>query len=220
VGGGHEPARSISLTSQTLECWSNDRSQGATKPKHIWAIRQHLKSIGSIGDLAMFNIALDAKLRGCDLVKLRLGDVAPGSVVRQRSIVIQQKTGRPCRSRSPRPQEKRWRNGSIAEGDGVMTGCSQPQQRRSSQWHPTVCSPGRRLGKNDRPELERLWHPQPSTDKGGLDLQEERQPARLPTPARPREAREHRPLSRLWGSPPESGHAGRLSGVGRSPSNF
>jgi hypothetical protein len=46
-------------------------------------------------DLATFNIALDAKLRGCDLVKLRLGDVAQGGVVRQRSTVIQQKTGRP-----------------------------------------------------------------------------------------------------------------------------
>jgi hypothetical protein len=57
------------------------------------SVRQHLKSIGSIKDLAMFNIALDAKLRGCDLVKLRLGDVAQGGVVRQRSTVIQQKTG-------------------------------------------------------------------------------------------------------------------------------
>jgi len=43
----------------------------------------------------MFNIALDAKLRGCDLVKLRLDDVAQGGVVRQRSMIIQQKTCRP-----------------------------------------------------------------------------------------------------------------------------
>jgi hypothetical protein len=95
VGGGHEPARSVSLTSQTLERWSVDRSQGPLKPKHIWAIRQHVKSIGSARDLAMFNIALDAKLRGCDFVKLRLGDIARGAVVRQRSTIIQQKTGRP-----------------------------------------------------------------------------------------------------------------------------
>lgn len=77
--------------------WNAGRMTGAKaplKPKHIWAIRQHLKSIGSIRNLAMFNIALDAKLRGCDLVKLRLGDIAQGGVVRQRSTVIQQKTGR------------------------------------------------------------------------------------------------------------------------------
>lgn len=65
------------------------------KPKHIWAIRQHLRSVGSIRDLAMFNIALDAKLRGCDLVKLRLSDIAQGGTIRHRSTIIQQKTGRP-----------------------------------------------------------------------------------------------------------------------------
>lgn len=46
-------------------------------------------------DLAMFNCALDAKLRACDLVKLRVSDVAPGGSLRLRSTVIQQKTGRP-----------------------------------------------------------------------------------------------------------------------------
>jgi integrase len=65
------------------------------KPKHIWAIRQQLKTLGRVRDLAMFNCALDAKLRACDLVKLRVSDVAPGGVLRQRSTVIQQKTGRP-----------------------------------------------------------------------------------------------------------------------------
>lgn len=78
--------------------WNAGRMTGAKaplKPKHIWAIRQHLKSLGSLRDLAMFNTALDAKLRGCDLVKLRLADVAHGGVIRQRSTIVQQKTGRP-----------------------------------------------------------------------------------------------------------------------------
>ena len=65
------------------------------KPKHIWAIRQQLKMLRRTRDLAMFNCALDAKLRACDLVKLRVSDVAPGGVLRERSTVIQQKTGRP-----------------------------------------------------------------------------------------------------------------------------
>ena len=42
------------------------------KPKHIWGIRQQLKANGRVRDLAMFNCAIDAKLRGCDLVKLRV----------------------------------------------------------------------------------------------------------------------------------------------------
>lgn len=78
--------------------WNVGRIIGAKaplKPKHIWAIRQHLKSLGAVRDLAMFNIALDTKLRGCDLVKLRVADVAHGGVIRQRSTIIQQKTGRP-----------------------------------------------------------------------------------------------------------------------------
>ena len=65
------------------------------KPKYIWAIRQQLKTSGRRRDLAMFNCAIDAKLRACDLVRLTVSDVAPGGVLRARSTVIQQKTGRP-----------------------------------------------------------------------------------------------------------------------------
>jgi integrase len=65
------------------------------KPKHIWAIRQQLKASGRCRDLAMFNCAIDAKLRAFDLVRLTVSDVAPGGVLRTRSTVIQQKTGRP-----------------------------------------------------------------------------------------------------------------------------
>lgn len=78
--------------------WNAGRLVGAKtplKPKHIWGIRQQLKSTGRVRDLAMFNCALDAKLRGCDLVALRLGDVVQGGSLRARSVVVQQKTGRP-----------------------------------------------------------------------------------------------------------------------------
>lgn len=78
--------------------WNRGRIVGAKpplKPKHIWGIRQQLKSNSKIRDLALFNCAIDAKLRGCDLVKLRVSDIAPGGVMRQRATVIQQKTGRP-----------------------------------------------------------------------------------------------------------------------------
>ncbi len=78
--------------------WNSGRIIGAKppfKPKHIWGIRQQLRTAGKIRDLALFNCALDAKLRGCDLVKLRVSDVAPGGIMRDRATVIQQKTGRP-----------------------------------------------------------------------------------------------------------------------------
>jgi integrase len=65
------------------------------KPKHVWAIRQQLKNAGRVRDLALFDCAIDAKLRGCDLVKLKVSDVAPGGSLRERATIIQQKTGRP-----------------------------------------------------------------------------------------------------------------------------
>jgi len=68
------------------------------KPKYIWAIRQQLKNTHRARDLALFNLAIDSKLRGCDLVRLRAGDIAPNGAVRRRATVIQQRpTGR-CRS--------------------------------------------------------------------------------------------------------------------------
>ena len=78
--------------------WNSGRIIGPKppfKPKHVWAIRQQLKSAKRVRDLALFDCGIDAKLRGCDLVKLRVSDVAPGGSLRQRATVIQQKTGRP-----------------------------------------------------------------------------------------------------------------------------
>jgi integrase len=62
---------------------------------HVWAIRVRLQIERRLRDLALFDIALDSKLRGCDVVSLRLPDVSAGGTLRRRAIVIQQKTGRP-----------------------------------------------------------------------------------------------------------------------------
>ena len=78
--------------------WNTGRIIGAKppfKPKHVWTIRQQLRTTNRVRDLALFDCGIDAKLRGCDLVKLRVSDVAPGGALRQRATVIQQKTGRP-----------------------------------------------------------------------------------------------------------------------------
>ncbi|MET3780414.1 site-specific recombinase XerC [Brevundimonas sp. 1080] len=72
-----------------------DRPKSAAEAEAHLGHRQQLKVSKKIRDLAMFNCTLDAKLRACDLVRLRVSDVAPGGALRQRSITIQQKTGRP-----------------------------------------------------------------------------------------------------------------------------
>ncbi len=78
--------------------WNAGRMVGAKpplKPKHIWGIRTRLQLANRVRDLAMFNMAIDSKLRGCDLVKLEVGDVMVAGSIRPRSTVLQQKTGRP-----------------------------------------------------------------------------------------------------------------------------
>ena len=65
------------------------------EPKHVWSIRVRLEIAGSRRDLAIFNLAIDSKLRACDLVKLRLDDICSGFKVRPRATIVQKKTGRP-----------------------------------------------------------------------------------------------------------------------------
>ena len=67
------------------------------QPKHIWAIRTRLQLAGRRRDLALFNLAIDSKLRGCDLVSLKVEDVAPHGYAIDRATVRQSKTGRPVR---------------------------------------------------------------------------------------------------------------------------
>ena len=78
--------------------WQDRRVLGPKLPlklKEIWGIRIRLQLAGDIRGLALFDLGLDSKLRGCDLVKLRLGDVTMGHSIRSRCVVVQQKTGRP-----------------------------------------------------------------------------------------------------------------------------
>ena len=65
------------------------------KLKEIWAIRIRLQLAQQVRDLALFNLAIDSKLRGCDLIRLRVSDVVQGNHVAPRAIVMQQKTQRP-----------------------------------------------------------------------------------------------------------------------------
>src|SRR5260221_4572135 len=78
--------------------WNKGRLIGqkrALKPNEVWAIRVRLQLQGRKRDLALFNLAIDSKLRGCDLVRLQVDDVCAGGRVRDRGTVIQKKTGRP-----------------------------------------------------------------------------------------------------------------------------
>ena len=78
--------------------WNKGKLVGQKAPlkvKDIWAIRVRLELQGRTRDLALFDLGIDGKLRGCDLVKLRVRDVCHGDRVASRAIVLQQKTQRP-----------------------------------------------------------------------------------------------------------------------------
>ena len=89
---------------------STDASSGTSKrkgkltgqkpplqPKHVWAIRTQLQLADKPRDLALFNLVIDSKLRGCDVVSLRVEDVAPHGYAIDRATVRQRKTGRPVK---------------------------------------------------------------------------------------------------------------------------
>ena len=85
-------------TNQVQELWNKGRLIGQKpplKPKRVWAIRTRLQLDHKTRDLALFNLAIDSKLRGCDLVKLRVSEVAPNDRVANHASVRQQKTGNP-----------------------------------------------------------------------------------------------------------------------------
>jgi len=80
--------------------WNKGKLIGAKpplRPKHVWSIRTKLQIEGRTRDLAMFNLAIDSKLRGCDVVALKVDDIAPHGYAVDRATVRQKKTGIPVR---------------------------------------------------------------------------------------------------------------------------
>jgi len=78
--------------------WNAGRLLGAKralKAQQVWAIRFWLEREGRLRDRAMFDFAIDSKLRGCDVVKVKISDLVSGGRVRSRAIIVQQKTSRP-----------------------------------------------------------------------------------------------------------------------------
>ncbi len=96
-------------SNQRRAAWNKGKLVGQKpplKPKDIWAIRIHLQNTHRERDLAMFNLAIDSKLRGCDLVGLRVHDIAHGNQILSRAMVIQRKTQRPAQFELTEPTRR------------------------------------------------------------------------------------------------------------------
>ena len=91
---------STTATTAARVPWNKGKIIGAKpplRPKHVWSIRTKLQVEGRIRDLALFNLAIDSKLRGCDVVALKVDDIAPSGYTVDRATVRQKKTGRPVK---------------------------------------------------------------------------------------------------------------------------
>jgi integrase len=95
-----ETINQISTVTSRCLPWNKGKLIGPKpplQPKHVWAIRTRLQLAGRTRDLALFNLAIDSKLRACDVVSLRVESVAPHGYAVDRATVRQNKTGVPVR---------------------------------------------------------------------------------------------------------------------------
>ena len=106
--------------------WNKGKLTGQKPPlklKEIWAIRIRLQISKRVRDLALFNLAIDSKLRSCDLVKIRVRDVTHGATVSRRAMVMLQKTGLPVQfeiTEQTRESITNWINHAELMSDGYL----------------------------------------------------------------------------------------------------
>jgi hypothetical protein len=126
--------------------WNAGRKLGgkrALKPQQVWAIRFWLDRERRLRDRAMFDLAIDSKLRGCDVVKAKIGDLISGGRVRTRVIVIQQKTGRPVQFELLEPAR-----GSILAGSNAAAARSTTSSFQAGSIMPIISALGSMLGSS------------------------------------------------------------------------
>jgi hypothetical protein len=114
--------------------WNKGKLIGAKpplRPKHVWSIRTKLEASGRSRDLAMFNVAVDSKLRGSDVVALKVADIAPNGYAIDRAIIRQRKTGQPVKFELTEQADKRWTNMSRRQVRSPPTFYSQAAATRS-----------------------------------------------------------------------------------------
>jgi len=188
------------LKSPTRTPWNKGKLIGAKpplRPKHVWSIRTRLMIEGRTRDLAMFNLAIDSKLRGCDVVALKVEDVAPNGYAVDRATVRQKKTGRPVKfeltDQTRQAVDDYLKAAHKKSGEFLFTG-----RRGMGQCITTrqICTTHLRVGRQHWTGPEAFRHPFAPADKGDADLPAHRQFAGRAASARPHQDREHRQISR------------------------
>jgi len=134
---------------ETSQCspWNKGKIIGPKpplQPKHVWAIRTRLYLAGRTRDLALFNLAIDSKLRGSDVVSLRVEDVATHGYAIDRATVRQKKTGRPVKfeitEQTRQAVDAYLRDTGIGSGNFLFTGRGATQRCLTTRQYARLLS--------------------------------------------------------------------------------
>ena len=190
-------------TNQTRESWNKGKLVGQKpplKPKDIWAIRIHLHNEHQIRDLAMFNLAIDSKLRGCDLVNLRVRDVVHADQIMSRAMVVQRKTQQPVQFELTEPTRSAvasWIEKANLKAEHYLfpSRLAKSPHVSTRQYARIVHQWVAAIGLDSTV----IWHVQHATDQGDVDLQTDQELKGRPTPARPYQIGKYREIPRERG---------------------
>jgi integrase len=156
--------------------WNKGKLTGAKpplRPKHVWSIRTKLQIEGRVRDHAMFNLAIDSKLRGCDVVAIRVEDVAAGGYTADRATVRQKKTGRPVRfelsEQTRQAIDEYLKATNKRPGEFLVHGSS---RSRNQPDNSPICAPRIRVDRQRWTGSEPVWNAFASTHKSYPDLPE------------------------------------------------
>jgi integrase len=177
--------------------WNKGKLIGAKpplRPKHVWSIRTKLQVEKRTRDLAMFNLAIDSKLRGCDVIALKVEDVAPSGYAIDRASVRQKKTGQPVKfeltEQTRQAVDDYLKTARKKPGDFLFTGRSGPRRIRAA------CL---RVDRQHWARPNFIRHTLAPSNQGDPDLPAYRQPTSRATSARPHKNRKHRQIPRHRG---------------------
>lgn len=174
--------------------WNNRRLVGQKTPlklKEIWAIRIRLQLAEKVRDLALFNLAIDSKLRGCDLVSLRVCDISQGKSIYPRAIVMQRKTHRPVQfeiTELMRQSVAAWIDLARLASDAYLF---QTGQQSRGTFLPTRQYARIVASRVDRFRPCDVWHAHHTSNQGDADLPANEEPSGSPTPSRTYQVRKH-----------------------------
>lgn len=141
------------------------------QPKNVWSIRVRLEISGAGRDLALFNLAIDSKLRACDLVRLRVEDLCSGCSIRDRATIIQKKTNRPVQfevTEQTKTSLAAWLPVIRRVGGGYLF------PSRCHRIYTPVCTDRPSLGFQHRPGYDVVRHLFHEKNQGYADLQKDR----------------------------------------------